>query len=254
MDNEQIKLILSTYRSGGEDASDPFFAEALEQVRRDPKLSAWFAEQRQFDESIQAALQTIHPPAQLRPDVLINRRVIQFHVRPRLHHRTFTRPTLWLSMAACFLIVLALPAFLNSRSSGQVTIEQVVKMAFDLEQNDAITHGQTGGGNESLRTWLAAQGAPSHFTLPSGLQSIEGMGCQAYSVNGQMVGLICFLIEEDRYVHFFVTDSKGLDRPPGSVPDTFSQNGLLALAWSADGVTYVLLSRDIDEAALRGLI
>jgi len=31
------------YRPSGDDASDPFFREALEQVERDPELKKWFA-------------------------------------------------------------------------------------------------------------------------------------------------------------------------------------------------------------------
>jgi len=36
MNNQEAKFILAAYRPGGQDASDPLFAEALEQVRRDP--------------------------------------------------------------------------------------------------------------------------------------------------------------------------------------------------------------------------
>ena len=50
MDNNDAKLILQVYRSGGEDASDPFFAEALEQARLDPALRTWFAEQQAKDD------------------------------------------------------------------------------------------------------------------------------------------------------------------------------------------------------------
>src|SRR5258706_136048 len=39
MNNQEAKLILQAYRCGGQDASDPLFAEALEQARRDPELA-----------------------------------------------------------------------------------------------------------------------------------------------------------------------------------------------------------------------
>jgi len=42
MDSGEAKFILSAYRPEGQDASDPRFAEALEQVRRDPILQRWF--------------------------------------------------------------------------------------------------------------------------------------------------------------------------------------------------------------------
>jgi hypothetical protein len=38
MDNREAKFVLSAYGPGGQDAGDARFAEALEQVRRDPML------------------------------------------------------------------------------------------------------------------------------------------------------------------------------------------------------------------------
>lgn len=66
MTNHEAKFILSAYRPGGQDACEPMFEEALEQVRRDPELAAWFREERRFDESVSAALvQAVPIPSDL---------------------------------------------------------------------------------------------------------------------------------------------------------------------------------------------
>ena len=62
MDNQEAKFILSAYRPGGQDASDPRFAEALEQARRDPVLERWFSESIAFDAAMTEKLGAIAVP------------------------------------------------------------------------------------------------------------------------------------------------------------------------------------------------
>jgi hypothetical protein len=77
MNTQQAKFILQAYRPGGQDANDPQFAEALEQVKNDPNLAEWFAAQTAFDGAVAHALGTVAPPAQLREMILAGRRVIE---------------------------------------------------------------------------------------------------------------------------------------------------------------------------------
>src|SRR5579871_3009993 len=75
MNNQEAKLILQAYRPGGEDASDPLFAEALEQARRDPELQKWFAEQIALETHLKARLETAIPvPRGLKSDLLALRK------------------------------------------------------------------------------------------------------------------------------------------------------------------------------------
>jgi len=67
VNNHEAKLILQAYRPGGEDASDPLFAEALEQARRDPELQKMACRNKTALEArLQARLQTAIPvPARI---------------------------------------------------------------------------------------------------------------------------------------------------------------------------------------------
>lgn len=49
MDKTRAKVLLASYRPGGDDANDPVFREALDLVAQDPELTAWFKAEQEFD-------------------------------------------------------------------------------------------------------------------------------------------------------------------------------------------------------------
>src|ERR1700733_2740914 len=110
MDNNHAKLILQAYRPGGEDASDPFFSEALEQTRLDPALGRWFAEQQAFDSRMRQVLESITPPRQLRDTIVLTQKITPFSRWAR--HRKPTYAIL-VAAAACIGILLALGNLLH---------------------------------------------------------------------------------------------------------------------------------------------
>src|SRR5712692_2933132 len=75
MDNQEAKFILTAYRPGGQDASDPRFAEALEQARRDPVLEQWFKESVAFDATVTEKLRAVRVPADLRENILAGAKI-----------------------------------------------------------------------------------------------------------------------------------------------------------------------------------
>ena len=54
--NEENKLILSAYRSNGEDAVDPAFSKALAAAQEDAALGQWLSEQQAFDRAVSGKL------------------------------------------------------------------------------------------------------------------------------------------------------------------------------------------------------
>ncbi len=71
MNNLEAKLILQAYRPSGEDSSDPFFREALEQVERDPELKKWFANEMAWDANLRSRFETALPvPRNLKANLL----------------------------------------------------------------------------------------------------------------------------------------------------------------------------------------
>src|SRR5271170_328440 len=98
MNNNDAKLILQAYRPSGEDARDPFFAEALEQARLDPALRIWFAERQAKDERMRETLQLIVPPPDLRDMIVRIQKIAQF---PSGASRRKTQFSTLLAIAAC---------------------------------------------------------------------------------------------------------------------------------------------------------
>ena len=72
MDRQEAHNILQLCRPDNlEDRNDPLIAEALEQLKQDAELSAWFDEQQVFDNEISAELNKINPPEDLKASILV---------------------------------------------------------------------------------------------------------------------------------------------------------------------------------------
>ncbi len=254
MDNQEAKLVLSAYRPGGEDATDPVFAEALEQARRDPELADWFAAQRRLDASMSKALQSCVPPADLRDRIVFNQNVVRISQPPAPERRVWSQPRFLFALAASIVLLLSIGLFYKSAEPALMTSRHFVENVVELNQSGQISLGRMGGGIGELRSWLAEQGSPSDFEIPPDLEAHGGIGCQTFTINGHQVSLVCFMLEKDRLVHFFVIDNEGIEHPPGLEPRFIRRNGHTAATWSAGGRTYVLTGKDIDEETLLRLI
>ncbi len=249
MDNEQARLILGAYRHTGEDASDPFFAEALEQARLDPELAAWFAEERRFAEAMTRALRAQKPPDHLRQSLLLGNKVVSLHRQRPL----WTRPVLWFALAAALAMFLGL-GILFQQSGPSVTGPQLAREIIELAESGKITLGKMSSNPDELKSWLATRGSPHDFTIPAGLRGYPGVGCQTYVVNGTKVSLLCFMLGKDQVVHLFVVDEKALEDAPGEEPSFVREHDKVAATWSVGGKTYLLMGMNVSEETLRSLI
>ncbi len=249
MDNEQAKLILGAYRHTGEDASDPFFAEALEQARVDPEFAAWLAEERQFDQAMTRTLRAQEPPEHLRQTLMLGNKVVSLHRR-----RPFwAQPVPWLALAAALALFLGL-SLLFQQSGPSVTGPQLAREIIELAESGKITLGKMSSNPEELRSWLATRGSPHDFTIPAGLRGYPGVGCQTYVVNGTKVSLMCFMLGKDQVVHLFVVDENALKDAPGEKPSIIREHDKVAATWSVGGKTFLLMGMNVSEETLRRLI
>ncbi len=255
MDNQQAKLILSIYRPTGKDATDPFFAEALDQVRHDPELSRWFADQRRFDQTLHSALQTINAPPPLRDSVLLHRKVVQMKVPPPAARRA-KFPSSWVAIAASLVLLLGIGLLWKSGPSVSPNMStlQFVDAIHDMNDADKLTLGKMAANTQDLREWLAAQGAPHDFPLPASLQNLAGVGCQSFVINGAKISLLCFMADNRQLVHLFVVDDGVLSNPPGDLPIIQRQGQTVAAIWSAAGRTFLLTGTNLTEETLQRLI
>src|SRR6266404_463381 len=158
MNNQEAKLILQAYRPGGEDASDPLFAEALEQARRDPELQKWLAEQTSLEARLQARLQTAIPvPRGLKSDLLALRKI--------------SRPAPWwfqpvkLAAAAVAMLLLGLGVFFLFPHPQT----QLASFRETMARYSAQEHGHIVFESHDLveiRQWLQGRGIEINFDLP----------------------------------------------------------------------------------------
>lgn len=255
MDNEQAKLILSAYRSSGEDRSDPFFVEALEQTRRDPALERWFEDQWKFDNAMHAALTSGTPPPHLRESLLLGKKVVSFEERNHQPRQSWWQhPTAWVALAAAAIFLVGLAVLLAPARSSPMTAESFVQQTVHIKNSGQISLGRMARDTQVLKAWLASRNAPHDFTIPMPLEALTSLGCQTFSMDGNTVSLVCFTLDQDHIVHLFVIDSDRLKNPPGNSPDFQLKDGITTATWSSGGRTFVLLGSHVDEETLRRLI
>jgi hypothetical protein len=235
MNNQEAKLILQAYRPNGQDAADPFFAEALEQSRRDPELQKWFAEEMLLNARLQARLETAVPiPPGLKSELLALRKTVRpvpWWFQPM---KLAAAAVLLVSLGTIFLLLPRSPSPLASfrdtmaRSSAQ-TQDHVAFESHDLAK---------------IRQWLQAKNMETNFDLPSVLQAGTAEGCRVVNWNGHQATMVCFMLNGE-HLDLFVMDRASLpDFPESSAPQYASANGLMTATWASGQKVYLLTGQD----------
>ena len=236
MNNQEAKLILQAYRPGGEDASDPLFAEALEQARRDPKLQKWFAEQTVLEARLQARLETAIPvPRGLKSDLLALRKI--------------SRSVPWwfqpmkLAAAAAVVLLLGLGGFfLFSQHPTQLASFRETMAGYTAQEQGHVvfeSHDLT-----AIRQWLQGRGLESNFDLPAALPGRSAEGCRVVDWNGHKAMMVCFVLDGE-HMDLFVMDRTSLPslRDDG-LPLYAKTADLMTATWSKGDKVYLLTGRN----------
>ena len=233
MNNEEAKLILQAYRPGGQDASDPLFAEALEHARRDPELQKWFAEQQALDSLIQSKLRpAVAVPRDLKTNLLALRKII--------------RPVPWwfqpmkLAAAAAIVLLLGLSAYLLlPQKPAQLALFREKMVRYSMQEHGHITFESP--DIAKIQQWLQDRGVDANFGLPGGLQGKPAQGCRVVDWNGQKATMVCFVLDTGEHVDFFVMDRAGLPGlPENGAPQFASANGLMTVTWAKGDKVYLM--------------
>jgi Protein of unknown function (DUF3379) len=238
MNNQEAKLILQAYRPNGLDASDPLFAEALEQARRDPELQKWFAEENALDARLQARLLTAIPvPNALKSDLLALRKTI--------------RPVPWwfqpmkLAAAAAVVFLLALAVFFLLPQKPTLLASFRETMAhYSMQEHEHVVFESH--DIAKIQQWLQGSGVQTNLDLPVLLQSGIPQGCKVVDWHGHKASMICFMFK-GKHIDLFVMDRAGLpDLPQSGTPQFAKAGGLVTAAW-AEGQKVYLLTGDNKE-------
>jgi hypothetical protein len=235
MDNREAKFILTAYRSGGQDARDSRFTEALEQARRDPILERWFSESIAFDTAMTEKLRAIEAPPDLRENILAGVKVS----RPLRWSKPFIK---WAIAAA--LISMAILGSLIWHETRPAHLagwqNQALDVVSSLVRNESSFDAQSHGADELL-TWLRANHAPAAQTLPQNLGKLESLGCKTFSWAGRSISVICFVRPDGGLIHLVtMSTSPERDRELKSQPRVVQQNHWATATWREGEMTYML--------------
>jgi len=245
MNQDEAKYILRAFHLGGQDVEDPQFQEALELSKRDPVLGDWFANEQAIDARVSRKLRAFPVPPNLKAQLLAARKTIPARA-------WWPRPV-WMSAAACLLLVLALSGWLLT-SAGQVQFSDL--RAFVADSTAQLDHLDLSSTNlVEVRRWLLDRKAAGDFVVPTALKGMPSVGCRKFNWKGQSISLVCFKVDGVGTVHLFVIDHSSVHDAPADANPAFavSGNGIATASWRNTKFVYVLAGK-VDEGELRRLL
>jgi len=235
MDNREARFILSAYRPGGQDASDPRFAEALDQVRRDPILEQWFRDSLTFDTAMTDKLRAMTTPTDLRENILAGLKISRVSDWK-------SRLAKW-AIAAALILSAALGSLIwhNTRPTRLADWQtQALDVISSLVRNESSFDSQSNQPAE-LIAWLRVNHAPAAQKLPDNLNKLASLGCKTFSSNGISVSVICFMRPDGGLIHLITTNAPAPSaRPLKTTPKSAQQGEWATATWREGDRIYML--------------
>jgi hypothetical protein len=202
MDSREAKFMLNAYRPGGQDVNDPRFADALEQVRRDPILQHWFDQSIAFDVEMAKKLSATPVPSDLRESILAGVKITRVP-----HWKNRWRK--WAIAAAVVLsTTLGVLIWHNTRPAPIAgwQLQALDAILSSIARNES--HFDVISNNPAdLVNWLRANYAPAGEKLPYHLDKMPSIGCKTFFWRGKPVSLICFTLPDGRAIHLVMTNA-----------------------------------------------
>ena len=195
MKNQDAQFILSGYRPGGQDASDPLFAEPLEQAKRDPVLGKWLAEQQAHAAAISEKLKEVEPTPHLRQAVLAGSQLAQPTPRVRRYS-----PALVGIAAAVALLLAGIATVMPAKTP--VDVERPA--AFAIKDAQTVPHGRAlGSAANDLKGLLELDGVCLATGLHFDFETLRTTGCRTLTSDGHEMVELCFRRNGDFY-HLYI--------------------------------------------------
>jgi hypothetical protein len=233
MDNREAKFVLSAYRPGGQDASDPRFVEALEQARRDPVLGQWFKESVAFDATMTEKLRAVAVPVDLRDNILAGAKI----------SRPLRSPFVKWAIAAALISMATIgsliwhetraPRLAGWQNHALDVISSLVKgkASFDAQSHNA----------SDLVQWLRANHAPATQKLPDNLGKLASIGCKTFFWDNKRVSVMCFMRPDGGLIHLVAAAATpATDRLTKGGPTLLQQGEWTTATWREGEIIYML--------------
>jgi hypothetical protein len=240
----QAKEALLAYRPGTADGLDPEVQEALELAKEDSDLRAWFQGQLRFQNEVRRELRKMHVPSDLRQKILSSHKVIRgpfWRTREAL-----------LAVAALAIVVVGIFLWSRSRDDARTFASfrsRMVGEVLRVYSMDIVTNNPA-----VVRNYLAQNGAPADFTLPSNLAKLPVLGGARLYWESTPVAMICFQGPGKETLFLFVVSKNNIparDLPAGARIETVK--GLSSASWESADNIYVLAG-NIPASALPQIV
>jgi hypothetical protein len=252
VNSEQAKEILTLYRPGTADSSDPDFSVALGQAKRDPELGRWLEQHCAGYERTREKFRQIPVPAGLKEQILSERKIHttkQVRLKVALAVATFA--------VAVGLGVLIGTIHLTPRED--LTFNGFRnRMAKTVSRGDYPVMDLVGADLKQIHGYLAAN-ERGDYALPPTLERTRTTGCALLKWQNNPVAMICFNSgrnkdpkQPDLFL-FIITRAQVPGAPQGKVPQYTQLNQLTTASWSAGDKTYILgtlSGRDLLQTVL----
>lgn len=246
MDKQEAKLLLQSYRPGGQDAQDPAFAEALALARRDPELLAWFAAESELDLAISKRVRESAVPEDLRPTILAGQRSQRQVARASFDW--WKSPALAWAATIALLFVAAI--FFHSGANAHVALA-LYRNAMTANLQSGFSFDVQDSQPAHIQEWLAEHVSLKDLQLPETLN--KTIGCKVFEFDNLKPALICFTLSDQKMVHLFVVDGARFENKDFKPKSCASRcNDYYTMAWR-DAKWVYLLAGNVDPVRLNEL-
>lgn len=238
MNNDEAKFILSAYRSNGADANNAVFCEALQQVKQDPALAAWFARVQAHDSAVVAKLAQIQPPPGLREAILTGGRVSR--------SSRFRGPARWMALAAAVTILVTGAALYGLKKPADLH-DPLASLA--LQDTAFDRHGGHGEEVKLIQEKLAQPAVRLSQGLALDLEALRSTGCRTLAMNGKEVIEVCFNRNGTWYHLYATKGTSSRNTKKNTAPTFYQRDQFCCASWSdpTTGLRYAVIGTGNEE-------
>jgi hypothetical protein len=237
MTTEQAKEILAAFRPGTDDEQDPIFAEALELMRSDKDLKAWFEEARAFDQLMKVELARVPAPASVREVILASPKII----RPAPWWNPRLKGWHWAAAAAVLIFAAGLALWFGHQP---VTFGEFRREIADQSWGPAPHVEHKAANMVEVRRSLDERHLPSKFPVPPILARSGVRGYTLMHWRGHEMPVLCFH-SEGQHLHLTVVDRHLFPDAPLDMPEIDKWEAWRTASWSYDDFSYVLTGLNV---------
>jgi hypothetical protein len=244
VDSRQAMEVLASYRPGTTDAADPQMAEALDQVKRDPELTAWFQEHCAVYQAIRAKLKSVPVPPNLKREIIVAHAGHARGARNIIHLPVSAKVLL----AAAAVVAIAAVAWFqfNSRPAENTFSRFADRMARSVQRNGAPYMQMYDTNQTDVLAYFKSKDRPTDFSLSDSLKQLPAEGGSAITWNNHPVEMLC-LKGNAGNLWVFVMDKKVVPDAPGSKTQFRKIGNLMTASWSNGDKVYLLAGAGTDE-------